>query len=51
MKKKDVEEDIMKEILQSCNLYERIILKIFDKEFVKAYNVARINVMNEILKK
>ena len=37
MKKTDVEEKIMKEILKSCSLYERSIVRIFNKEFVKIY--------------
>lgn len=37
MKKKDVEEEVIKEILKNCSLYERIIVGIFDREFVKIY--------------
>lgn len=37
MKKKDVGEEVIKEILKNCSLYERIIVGIFDREFVKIY--------------
>ena len=46
MKKREVEKDVIKEILKNCSLHERIVVRIFDKEFVKVYNIARINVMN-----
>ncbi len=49
MKKTNVEESMLKEVLKNCSLHERIIVRIFDKEFVKVYNVARINVMNDWL--
>lgn len=39
MKKTDVEEYVIKDISKDCNWYERIIVRIFDKEFVKVYKI------------
>lgn len=39
MKKRNVEEDVLKEILNDCSFYERIIIKIFNKEFVKVFKL------------
>ncbi len=49
MKKKDVEEYVLKEILKDCNLYERIVMKVHCKTFIKLYNITRINLMNKWL--
>lgn len=46
MKQRDVEKYVLKEILKDCSLYERIIVKIFDKEFRKIYNIIRIKLIN-----
>lgn len=49
MKKRNVEEDALIEIIKSFSLYERIVIKIFHKEFIKIYNIIRIKLMNMFL--
>jgi len=39
MKKRNVEEDVIKEILKNCTLYERIVVKVFNKQFIKIYKM------------
>lgn len=48
MKKTDVEKETVEEIIKSCslNFVERIVVRIFYKEFVKVYNIERIKWMN-----
>ena len=46
MKKKDIEENVLREVLNDCSIYEKIVFKIFNKEFVKIYNMIRIKLMN-----
>lgn len=46
MKKKDIEENVLREVLNDCSVYEKIVFKIFNKEFVKIYNMIRIKLMN-----
>lgn len=50
MDKTDVTEDIMEEILENCNWIERIVIKIFYKEFEDIYNIIRIELINSFLK-
>lgn len=48
--KKNVEEDIiLNEIVKRCNRYEKIIIKIFRRIFIKCYNIQRINLTNIFL--
>lgn len=53
MKKTDVVGDVGKEVLneflQSCNLREKIVVKMFCKIFVKFYNVERMKLFNIFL--
>lgn len=46
MKKKDVEEYVLKEILKDCSLYERLVMKVHCKTFIKFYNEVRIILVN-----
>lgn len=46
MKKTDVENYILNEILKSCSLYERIIIRIHYRIFVKFFNEVRIDFTN-----
>ncbi len=39
MKKRNVEENVLREILNDCSVYERIVFKIFNKEFVKVFKL------------
>ena len=38
-----------KEILQNFNLYERIVIRVHKKLFIKHFNIKRIDLMNIIL--
>lgn len=44
------EQIIIKRIFEKMNWREKIVLKIFAKEFVKAYNICRIDFINSYLK-
>lgn len=46
MKKRDVEKEVIREILKNCSLSERIVVRIFYREFEKMYNAIRIELMN-----
>ena len=46
MKKDIVKDDIVKEL----NFAEKIIVKVFTKTFNKVYNIARIDIVNKMLK-
>lgn len=48
---KDVEKEILNQILNDCdfNLFEKIVVRVFYKEFIKVYNVERIKWMNHFL--
>lgn len=37
MKKRDVEKDVLSEILKTCNLYERIVIKTYSSIYIKVY--------------
>lgn len=41
--------EIIEEILEKCNWYEKIIVKLFKKLILKIYNYTRINIINKIL--
>lgn len=43
------EDGILNEVIEKCNYYERIIIKIFKKLFIKCYNIQRINIANIFL--
>lgn len=45
----DMEEKIVEEIKKECNLGERILLKVFKKEFLKIFNIIRLDIVNKIL--
>lgn len=45
---KDILEN---EIKKELNFKERIIFKMFKKIFMKVYNIVRIKIVNEIIKK
>lgn len=49
MNKTNVEQNVIEEVLKDCSFYERIVFKIFKKEFVKIYNMIRIKLMNVCL--
>lgn len=44
-----MEENIVEEIKKECNLKERILLTIFRKEFLKIFNIIRLEIVNKIL--
>lgn len=44
-----MEENIVEEIKKECNLKERILLKVFQKEFSKIFNIIRLEIVNKIL--
>lgn len=44
-----MEEKIVEEIVRECNLKERILLKVFKKEFSKIFNIIRLEIVNKIL--
>lgn len=44
---KDVVEN---EVIKELNWKEKIIVKIFNKTFLKVYNISRIRTVNELLK-
>ncbi len=46
MNKTNVEQNVIEEVLKDCSFYERIIFKIFNKEFMKVYNMIRIKLIN-----
>lgn len=39
------------EIIKELSVKEKIIFKLFRKTFVKVYNIVRIKIVNEIIKK
>lgn len=41
---------LMNEVKKELNWKEKIIIKVFTKTFIKVYNVARINIVNNMLK-
>lgn len=45
-----MENQIIKELLEECNWYERIIIKLFRKFMNKVYNIIRVGIINTILK-
>ena len=54
MKNKNItknEKDIVREICRECNWWERIIVKLLARLFVKVYNIARVRTVNVLFKK
>ncbi len=47
--KDDIEDIILNEIVKKCNCYEKIIVRIFKKLFIKCYNIQRVNMANIFL--
>lgn len=45
-----MEEEILKEIMKECKWWEKIIIKLFKKNFIKISNITRIIVANSIIK-
>ena len=43
-------EKIMEEVLNDCKWYEKIIIKKFNKLFIKMYHISRIEIVNKLLK-
>ncbi len=41
-----MEKEIIKSICSNCNWHERIIVKLFNKVFIKSYHMGRINCWN-----
>ena len=44
-----MEKMIMKEIMKKRKWYERVIIKIFKKLFIKIYCVSKVNMVNVII--
>lgn len=42
---------VLKEVMKELNWKERIVIKLFTRTFNKIYNIARINIVNEIIRK
>lgn len=42
---------VLNEVKRELNWKERIVIKLFTRTFNKIYNIARINIVNEIIKK
>ena len=50
MRKRNVEEEeILKEILKDCSFYEKIIIRVNRKIFIKINHRIRINLINILL--
>ena len=47
--KSEVEEEIMKEIMEEWNWKERIVVRLFKKVILKTYNYTRVNIVNKLL--
>ena len=46
-----MEKDIVKDVVvKKLNFVEKIIVKVFTKTFTKVYNIARIDIVNKMLK-
>ena len=41
---------IVEETLKSCKWYEKIIVRMFKKTFIKVYHINRIKLVNDILR-
>lgn len=37
-----MEKEILKEVMEECKWYEKIIVKLFKKQIIKAYHIGRI---------
>ena len=44
-----MEKYVVEELVKEMNFKERILLKLFKRTFVKAYNIARVNTFNNIV--
>lgn len=42
--------DLLKELMQELNWYERILAKLFGNFIIKIYNISRIKIVNEMIK-
>ena len=47
--KNEVQNEIINEILERCNLKEKIVIKLFKRLIFKVYNHARIDIVNKML--
>ena len=45
-----MEKEILREIMKECKWYEKIIVKLFKKLFIRIYNNMRISCINAMLK-
>lgn len=45
-----MEKEILKEICKDLNWKERILARVFRKQFIKAYHRTRINIFNKIIR-
>ena len=46
-----MEKEIVREILEKCNWWEKIVVKLFARLFIKVYNIARVKTVNKNLEK
>ena len=44
-----MENVLLNEITKELNWKEKIIIKIFEKTFIKIYNIVRINIINNFI--
>lgn len=44
-----MEKYVVEELVWEMNLREKIIVKLFKRTFIKAYNIARVNTFNNIV--
>lgn len=42
------ENEIIEEILEKCNWWERIIVKRLEKLIIKVYHIVRVSIINKI---
>lgn len=45
-----MEDIVLEEIVKDCNWYEKIIVKIFRKLFIRVYHNIRIRLINNMIK-
>jgi len=45
-----MEKYVIKEVTKNLKLHEKIIVRIFRKTFLKAFNITRIKIINEFIK-
>lgn len=45
-----MEKIIIEEILKECKWYEKIVVRMFKKTFIKIYHINRIKLVNSMIK-